>query len=117
MMIKKLTIFVLIISSCVFASQFVVEKKKKVHVKELKEIALDTRIQVMRKLPELGHTIADLQEYLQEDFLRCAQGDKEVAFVSKKAPILEKDIAACQALLDAFDQLEKAAALLAGARG
>jgi hypothetical protein len=115
-MIKKMTIFILIISSFVFASQFVVEKKKKIPVKTLKEMALDKRIEVMRRIPEMGRVFAHVQEYLQEDFLSCAQGDKEVAFVSKKAPVLEKDIAACDALLAACDQLDQAVILLSGKR-
>jgi hypothetical protein len=109
-MIKKIALLIVVISGYLVASQFVVDKKKKVPVKTLQEKALNKAITVMKKMPQIQRSFADLQEQLQEVFLRCAEGDKTVVFASKKADILEKEINATAAILDAFERLDSAIA-------
>jgi len=99
---------VFIASSFVFASQFVVEKKKRVPVKTLQETALNKAIFLMKKIPSLQRSLADLQEKMQEIFIKCADGDKTVIFASKKVELLEREINSIETLLSTFEKLDEA---------
>jgi len=104
-MVKK-SILLLIFFSCLFASEFLVEKKNN-SVKELQEKLCTSRVNIMRLINDLHFQTGMIQQQLQEDFFAFATGDKKSLLLSKNKDILEKKLQQSLQCEDTLKTLQK----------